>query len=272
MFLLRYDMEIHNGRRRELSAIRNSSYKEYDHVDKPAKIRYGVQEAPISDHELKFEYDDRDKFCRASQPYGSYNIVQWNSAARQHIMHESKGISNSFGIQNCSNITTQTDMDSIYRPQTVSKILQNAQDLSNHLTQKVNEIQSIEMIPFRCITPVKEDSLGNYSLHSSPTKLQGLQRVSEYIQNLPDRSTYDTSHNHLSHHEDEGFFRDIDSMSSPNAVVDNATSPVPPPAPPDPPNSGSVLRKNRPTTGERIFNALRSVTSQSYIDASEFYK
>ncbi|XP_033215383.1 uncharacterized protein LOC117171857 [Belonocnema kinseyi] len=265
----RYDMEIENGRRKELSATRNSSYKEYDHVDEPAKIRYSVQGAPISKHELKFEYNDHDNFCQASQPYGSYDIVQRNSAARQHTMHESTEISRSFGLRNCNNITTQTSIDSICRPQTVSKILQNAQVLSNHLTQKVNEIQNIEMVPFR--TPVQEDSLGNYSLHSSPTKLQGLQRVSEYIQNLPDRSMYDTSHNHLSYHEHEGFFRDIHFMTSPNGVVEKTTSFVPPPALPNPPNSGTMLRKNGPTTGERIFNALRSVTSQSYIDASEFY-
>ena len=263
-------MEIQQDRRRELSAIRNGSYRQYDHVDEPAKIRYSVQGAPITDHELRFEYDDHDNFCRAPQPYGSYDIVQRNSAGRQHVRHESRVMNNSFGLQNCANTTTQTIMESAYRPQTVSKMLQNAQDLSSHLTQKVNEIQSIEMVPFRSNTPIQEDSLGNYSLQNySPTKLQGLQRVSQYIQSLPDRPTYEKSYNHIPNQEPhEGFYLDIDSMSSPNA-----TSPVPPPAPPDPPpNSGSMLRKNSPTTGERIFNALRSVTSQSYIDASEFYK
>lgn len=57
-----------------------------------------------------------------------------------------------------------------------------------------------------------------------------------------------------------------------NNKEDPASSPVPPPppAPPDPPKDKTP--KNGLTTGERIFSALRSVTSQSYIDASEFYK
>ena len=265
-------MDIQNDRRRELSVIRNGSYRQYDHFDELAKVRYSVQGAPIPEHELKFDYDDHDNSFRTTQPYGSYDIVQINNSVRQHMRNESRGHNNSFALQNCANTTTQTVMETIYRPQTASKMLQSAHDLSNNTSQKVNEMQSIEMIPFRSNTPVQEDSLENYSLHSSPTKLQGLQRVSQYIQSLPDRPSYEVSHNHVSYHDHEQFYMDMESMSSPDAVVDNASSPVPPPAPPDPPNSGSSLRENGPTTGERIFNALRSVTSQSYIDASEFYK
>lgn len=217
------------------------------------------------------EYDDHDHFSRGLQPYGSYDIVQRNNTI-QHVRNDSKGLNNGFGLQKCPNTTPQTVRESMYRAHTVSKMLQNAQNLSNNLSQKVNEMQSIEMIPFRNSKFVEESSLGTYNLHSSPSKIQGLQRVSQYIQSLPDRPTYQSPHYHLSHREHEEYLLHIDSLPSPNEVVDIASSPVPPPAPPDPPNSESLLRKSNPTTGERIFNALRSVTSQSYIDASEFYK
>lgn len=218
------------------------------------------------------EYDDHDHFCRGPRPYGSYDIVQRNNTARQHLKNDCRGLNSDFESQNCSSNTTQLIMDSMYRSQNVSKILQNAQDLSNNLTQKMSKMQSIEMIPFRNSKTIDKNSLGNYSLQSCPTKLQGLQRVSQYIQSLPDRSTYEMTHNQLTHHEHDELFLNIESLPSPNEVVDIASSPVPPPAPPDPSNSESRLRKRSPTTGERIFNALRSVTSQSYIDASEFYK
>ncbi|XP_051171205.1 uncharacterized protein LOC127288043 [Leptopilina boulardi] len=267
----RYNIDVQKDRRKEVSTVENSTYRQYDHVDEPAKIRYSVEGAPITEHELNLEYDDHDHFCRGPRPYGSYDIVQRNNTARQHLKNDSRGLNSDFESQNCSNNTTQLIMDSMYRSQNVSKILQNAQDLSNNLTQKMSKMQSIEMIPFRNSKTIDKNSLGNYSLQSCPTKLQGLQRVSQYIQSLPDRSTYEMTHNQLTHHEHDELFLNIESLPSPNEVVDNASSPVPPPAPPDPSNSESRLRKRSPTTGERIFNALRSVTSQSYIDASEFY-
>lgn len=106
------------------------------------------------------------------------------------------------------------------------------QSLGDDLDRKSNVAQSIEM------TRGPEDDIGSsYLFWESP----GLQMVSQYIQSLPDLPIYD-SMNEL----------------------------PPPPAPPDPPKD--VPKKNEPTTGERIFNALRLVTSQSYIDASEFYR
>lgn len=257
-----------------MSTIGNSTYRQYNHVEEPTKIRYSVQGAPITEHDLNLEYDDHDHYCRGPQPYGSYDIVQRNNTVRQHIKNNSRVLSSDYGLENCPNNKTQLIMESMYRSQNVSRMLQNAQDLSDNMIPKVNNLQNIEMIPFRNSKSGEKNSLENYSLHSSPSKLQGLQRVSQYIQSLPDRSTYEISQNDLFHHDHNELFLHIDSMPSPNEVVDSASSPVPPPppAPPDPSDSESRLRKRSPTTGERIFNALRSVTSQSYIDASEFYK
>ncbi|XP_043476086.1 uncharacterized protein LOC122507443 isoform X1 [Leptopilina heterotoma] len=270
----RYNIGVHKDREKDLSTIGNSTYRQYNHVDEPTKIRYSVQGAPITEHELNLEYDDHDHFCRGPQPYGSYDIVQRNNTVRQHIKNNSRVLSSDYGLENCPNNKTQLIMESMYRSQNVSRMLQNAQDLSDNMIPKVNNLQNIEMIPFRNSKSAEKNSMENYSLHSSPSKLQGLQRVSQYIQSLPDRSTYEISQNDLFHHDHNELFLHIDSMPSPNEVADSASSPVPPPppAPPDPSDSESRLRKRSPTTGERIFNALRSVTSQSYIDASEFYK
>ncbi|XP_058807672.1 uncharacterized protein LOC131673590 [Phymastichus coffea] len=82
----------------------------------------------------------------------------------------------------------------------------------------------------------------------SSRNLRDLDRITRYIQSLPDSAD----------------FYDDEAASDEPA---SSAAPPPPPPPPAPPDKAD----QEPTTGERIFKALRAVTSQSYIDASEFY-
>lgn len=170
---------------------------------------------------------------------------------------------------NSSN-ASQMIMESIYGPQIVSKMLQNSEELNGDLNRKNSEMQNIEMTPFTSASSHQED-IDPYMFHGSLSKAQDLQRVSQYIQSLPDLPVYD-SMNELQAHP-LLFGKTIQGSIGGETKVssESASSPVPPPpAPPDPPQE--IPKKSSPTTGEKIFSALRSVTSQSYIDASEFYK
>ena len=102
-------------------------------------------------------------------------------------------------------------------------------------------------------------------MHRVPStrNLQDLERITRYIQSLPDAPLPPSPGQ-----QNSGFFDDVDDGER----SEEAASPAapPPPAPPD--NSNQQKDSPEPTTGEKIFKALRAVTSQSYIDASEFYK
>lgn len=92
----------------------------------------------------------------------------------------------------------------------------------------------------------------------STRNLQDLERITRYIQSLPDAG----------HFYDEQMMRDEDEEDDEDGEEEEIASPAAPPPPPAPPDK----QPSEPTTGEKIFKALRAVTSQSYIDASEFYK
>lgn len=255
---LRY--ELGEERRKE---NRCNPYRQFDGGIESTRIRYGVHGVPIATLDGKGDED-------SNTSYGSYDIVQRSHMIRQHIRNDSRGSPSSFGMTNSSNAASQTIMESIYGSEELSKMLQSTQSLGNDLDHKSNEMQSIEMTPFRSSS--LQDNIGpSYLFRES----QGLQKVSQYIQSLPDLPIYD-SINELGLHQDQDrVLYDDTIQESINALKANSEAvsspiPPPPPAPPDPPKD--VPKKNGQTTGERIFNALRLVTSQRYIDASEFYK
>ncbi|XP_015116872.1 uncharacterized protein LOC107041029 [Diachasma alloeum] len=208
---------------------------------------------------------------RSVSSYPGYDFSQkTHHQVRQHIRNDSRGTSSSFNLTNCNN-TTQAIMESIYGPQVVTTLLHNTQNYGNEVLRKTETPQNIELTPFRRST--FPDDLA-YGLHAN-TKAQGLQRVSQYIQSLPDLPMYEPM-NDQTDDRDESMYSHLEGrVDDGRSVIPSGNeltpSPVPPPAPPDPPNPLNIHRKNEPTTGERIFSALRSVTSQSYIDASEFY-
>ncbi|XP_043520314.1 uncharacterized protein LOC122534076 isoform X2 [Frieseomelitta varia] len=254
---LRYEFE--EELRKEQN--RHNPYRQFDTGIESTRIRYGVHGVPIATLDGKGDED-------GNTSYGSYDIVQRNRIIRQHVRNDSRGSPSSFGMTNSSNAASQTTMESIYGSEELSKMLQSTQSLGNDLDRKSNEMQSIEMTPFRS-SSLQENIGPSYLFRES----QGLQKVSQYIQSLPDLPIYD-SINELGLHQDQDrVLYDDTIQESINALKVNsetASSPIPPPpAPPDPPKD--VPKKNGQTTGERIFNALRLVTSQSYIDASEFY-
>ncbi|CAK9826272.1 SYT12 [Anthophora retusa] len=240
----------------------NNPYRQFDAGVESTRIRYGVHGVPIATLDGK-----RDEESNTS--YGSYDIVQKSNMIRQHVRNDSRGSPSSFGMTNSSNAASQTIVESIYGPEMLSKMFQSTQSLGNDLDHKNNEIQSIEMTPFRS-SNLQDDISSSYLYRDS----QGLQKVSQYIQSLPDLPIYD-SMNELNIHQDQDrLLYDDTIQESINAMKvnsDSASSPIPPPpAPPDPPED--VPKKNGPTTGEIIFNAFKRVTTQRYIDASEFYR
>lgn len=206
-----------------------------------------------------------------SRSYGSYDIVQRNHVARPYSRNEPRlsGVFNT--TTNPSGMAGQVIMESIYGPQTVSKMLQNSEQLNGDLNRKGGDMQNIEMTPFKS-TACNQGDIDPYIYHGSLSKSQDLQRVSQYIQSLPDLPVYD-SMNELEARQNREtiLFADAiqESIGQTKVASDSSTVP-PPPAPPDPPQE--MKKKSSPTTGERIFSALSALTSQRYIDASEFYK
>ncbi|XP_076760783.1 uncharacterized protein LOC143429184 [Xylocopa sonorina] len=259
---LRYDLD--KERRKENRS--SNPYRQFDGNVESTRIRYGVHGVPIATLDDKGEEEENTS-------YGSYDIVQRSHMIRQHVRNDSRGSPSSFGMTNSSNAASQTIVGSIYRSEELSKMLQSTQSLGNDLDRKSNEMQSIEMTPFRS-SSLQEDIGSSYLFRES----EGLQKVSQYIQSLPDLPIYETINElGLGEHQDacctdHMLYGDTiqESISAMKVNSESASSPVPPPpAPPDPPKD--VPKKNGLTTGERIFNALRLVTSQSYIDASEFF-
>jgi len=206
-----------------------------------------------------------------SRSYDNYDIVQRNHVTRTYARNESRSLPTSYNATNSANVANQMIMESIYGPQTVSKMLQNSEELNGDLNRKSSDLQIIEMIPFKN-TSTNQQEMDLYAFHGSLSKAQDLQRVSQYIQSLPDLPIYESMNELQAHPSRESILFTSAIQEDETKVSDeSASSPVPPPpAPPDPPQE--IAKKNSPTTGERIFSALRSVTSQSYIDASEFYK
>ncbi|XP_066593086.1 uncharacterized protein Syt12 isoform X2 [Prorops nasuta] len=238
----RYEME--EGRRNDPFDARNNHYRQMEMgLEKVPRMRY---------HGIAMNMDRKNE--DSSQNAFQYDVIS-RSTVRTHVRNDSRA-SNSFTITDAQNSTNQMIMD-IYGQQIMSKMWQCSQELDNGIER--NE-QSIEMTPFKA-TNHQDELAAPYLFYDTPSKTEDLQRVSQYIQSLPDHP-YEALNNH-SMYVDE-------SNGSTKVSNESASSPVPPPpAPPDPPQDS--LKKNGPTTGERIFSALRSVTSQSYIDASEFY-
>ncbi|CAD1475102.1 unnamed protein product, partial [Heterotrigona itama] len=254
---LRYEFE--EELRKEQN--RHNPYRQFDTGIESTRIRYGVHGVPIATLDDKGDED-------GNTSYGSYDIVQRSRIIRQHVRNDSRGSPSSFGMTNSSNAASQTTMESIYGSEELPKMFQSTQSLGNDLDRKSNEMQSIEMTPFRS-SSLQENIGPSYLFRES----QGLQKVSQYIQSLPDLPIYNSINELALHQDQDRVLYDDTIQESINALKVNsetASSPIPPPpAPPDPPKD--VPKKNGQTTGERIFNALRLVTSQSYIDASEFY-
>ncbi|KAG7206386.1 hypothetical protein KM043_003750 [Ampulex compressa] len=247
----RYELENAEETRKD---ARCNPYRQYE--PDSSRIRYTVHGAPMAGLEAEAEAKE------SNASYGSYDIVQRSHGIRQHTRNDSRIPQAPFATPNSANSTSQTIMESIYGPEALTKMLHGAQSLGNDLDRKSNEAQSIEMTPFRS-SSLQEDIGSAYLFREA----QGLQRVSQYIQSLPDLPIYESVNEHSMHQTREQMHY---SEGINGRKPASASSPVPPPpAPPDPPKS--ISKKNGPTTGERIFSALRSVTSQSYIDASEFY-
>ncbi|XP_032675698.1 uncharacterized protein LOC116846239 isoform X2 [Odontomachus brunneus] len=243
--------------------IESRSVRQFEPSQDPARFRYSMN-PPIDNHHDNLANEDIDR------NYSSYDIVQRNHIARPYARNEPIGLPSGFNAVNPSNTTSQVIMESIYGPQTVSQMLQNSEELNGDLNRKNSDMQNIEMTPFK--SSGHQESIDPYMFHGM-SKSQDLERVSQYIQSLPDLLAYE-SVNELETHQNREpilFTNTIqESIDHTKVASESASSPVPPPpAPPDP--SQKVAKKSSPTTGERIFSALRSVTSQSYIDASEFY-
>lgn len=263
-----YDLDEHEDRRKDAYEQRCNPYRQFE-----TNNRYNVHNAPSSTV-TSLDVNPSNE----ENSYAGYDVVKRTHQFRQqHARNESRGSPSAFGLANHSNSTTsQTIMESIYGPQTLCKMLHDSQNLENELDRRGNDLQSIEMTPFRGSNV--QDDLGTSYLYHDNTSNADLQRVSQYIQSLPDHPAFDAINDHpsIAHQDREQmiYTEDVQGQiidSSKHHNNESASSPVPPPpAPPDPPTD--VHKKNGPTTGERIFNALRSVTSQSYIDASEFYK
>lgn len=221
-------------------------------------------------HSLDSRLDSED----VNRNYGGYEIVQRNHVVRSYARNDSRGLPNSLSATNSSNTASQMIMESIYGPQTVSKMLQNNDELNGDHNRKNSDTQNIEMTPFKSTVSDQED-VDPYIFHGALSKSQDFQRVSQYIQSLPDFPVYEPMNELQAYSNRESilFANAIqESIGDETKITsESASSPIPPPpAPPDPPQE--IPKKSSPTTGERIFSALRSVTTQSYIDASEFYK
>ncbi|XP_048511026.1 uncharacterized protein LOC105684151 isoform X1 [Athalia rosae] len=238
--------------------------------------------------DIETEYNSRVQ----KETYENREMAQRNSGPmynRRHARNESRSSSVQGGYRTQSGSSTaQTIMESIYGPQVASKMLQGSQDVHD-LCDNTNSTHSqqqdiIEMTPLRAQSQNVPEVGASHSMgQNNLAKSQGLQNVTQMIQtnqaalySLYAAQNSQTStlqeHKTISQSSSKGKSLANTSAGPPLSTSTPPPSPVPPPAPPDPPNGGNaVLRKNEPTTGERIFNALRSVTSQSYIDASEFY-
>jgi len=235
-------------------------------VKDSVRLKYGISPSVDNRHDGLEENED------ISRSYGNYDIVQRNHVARTYARNESRNLPVSYNATNSANVASQMIMESIYGPQTVSKMLQNSEELNGDLNRKSDDLQIIEMIPFKTSTSHQQE-MDLYAFHGGLSKAQDLQRVSQYIQSLPDLPVYESMNELQAHPSRESilFTSAIQEDETKVSGLESASSPVPPPpAPPDPPQE--IAKKSSPTTGERIFSALRSVTSQSYIDASEFYK
>ncbi|XP_011641005.1 uncharacterized protein LOC105429607 isoform X2 [Pogonomyrmex barbatus] len=257
--------------------IQMTPYANQNHIDSrsirqfepPSKepsawLRYGIN-PPLED-----KLNDEN----VNRSYGNYEIVQKNHVSRPYARNEPREFPDNFNSTNSLNATNQMMMESTYGPQTVSKMLQSSEELNGDLNRKNSDIQNIEMTPFKN-TSGHQENIDPYIFHSSLSKSHDLQRVSQYIQSLPDLPVYE-SMNELQTRPNrepilftsaiQGSIVDETKMAS-----ESVSSPIPPPPPAPPDPSQEITKKSSPTTGERIFSALRSVTSQSYIDASEFY-
>ncbi|KZC07584.1 Synaptotagmin-12 [Dufourea novaeangliae] len=257
---LRYELE--EERRNEKRC--NNPYRQFDgNVEPSTRIRYSVHGSPMTTMDDK---DDED----SNMSYGSYDIVQRSHMLRQHARNDTRVSPSGYGMTSSTNAASQTIIEPMYGPAALSKMLQSTQSLGNDLDRKSNETQSIEMTPFRSYS-LQDDIDTSYLGRES----QGLQKVSQYIRSLPDLPIYDSMNELELHQNQDHVMYDDDTIAEPingmNFNSDSTPSPVPPPPPAPPDPLQDVPKKDGQTTGERIFNALRLVTSQGYMDGSKFY-
>ncbi|XP_078049750.1 uncharacterized protein LOC144476542 isoform X2 [Augochlora pura] len=229
----RLQYELEEERRQQDNMC--SPYRQFDNSMESNRVRGRMLSGSLGNLDGKVEDDSNDV-------YGNYDIIQ-----RNHMVTISQSV-----------------MEPVYEPGALPKMLQSTQNLGDDLDRKNNELQSIEMKPFRSCS-LQDDIDSSYLFRES----QGLQKVSQYIRSLPVLPVYDTM-NELD--QDHGFFDDAipESINMMNFNSDSTPSPVPPPpAPPDP--LQDVPKKNGKTTGEMIFNALKLFTLHNSIDQSKFY-
>ncbi|XP_046430663.1 uncharacterized protein LOC124184703 [Neodiprion fabricii] len=255
------------------------SFQQYGSAGEQRAVRYPALPATKEETE------------QLAEPFGSRESGQRTLGSIYNPRHARTELRSSLSGYAGGSSTAQTIMESIYGPQAASKMLQNGQNgtetsCCNSQGGGSSQNQSlIEMTPFRAqLQNVPEGEAGaSHTIgHNTMAKSQGFQNASQMMQSkqpaiysfYAGQNSQTTAQDHKTISQSTSKGRGLqDNASVSSLLSDNPhPGPVPPPAPPDPPNGGhSTLRKNGPTTGERIFNALRSVTSQSYIDASEFY-
>lgn len=247
-----------------------------DDIEESTKSRYIVP-SKIHDNNL-----NREQFRYISSSYPGY---EYTSKNHNQIRQKNKNdIPNTFNITNHTTqcIINNTDIYDKKLSKNKYKKNSNNWDFNNIDWKNKLSDNNIDKLTYKN-SSISQEEL-TYTIPGN-FESQGLQRVSQYIQSLPDLPIYDTMddqiiddldddrkdgsiiyHDYLNHQANGN----VDILSG-NEHKFNYNS-VPSPAPPDPINHSDILGKNGQTTGERIFSALRSVSSQSYIDASEFYK
>jgi len=143
-------------------------------------FRYDANSS-LNNHHDKLNDDDVNK------SYDSHEIVP---VVRPYARNESKELSNSFNMMNSSN-ANQIIMESmVYGPQITSKMLQNSEKLNDDLNRKNSDMQNIEMTPFKN-TSGHQENIDSCMFHGNLSKSHDLQRVSQYIQSLPDLPVYE---------------------------------------------------------------------------------
>lgn len=242
------------------STDRNLLYHQYDNVKDPAELGYTVPSSQLDGRVIRIH----SKTSRSNLTDSSHTGMPKNLYyTHKHIKNDSRGSFDNFNFVNSDDAREQMLIGSNHSSRVITKLLRNSEIHSNDVRRRNENTQNIEMSTFRDSNVLQNEV---NCLIRGNTKIQGSQRVSQYIQSLPHVINDDSLNNEAKYDQtrDEGGIISGERGRSLNHVR--------PSTPLEPSSSMKILRKDELTTGERIFRALRSVTSQSYIDASEFYK
>ncbi|KAK0076421.1 hypothetical protein PV325_005395, partial [Microctonus aethiopoides] len=241
------------------STDRNMLYQRYDIVEDPAELKYTVPSSHLDGSVIRTQSEE----SRCNLTDLSHTQMPKNQHyTHKHVKNDSRGSFDNFNFANSDDAHEQMLIGPNHSSRVITKLLQNSEIHSNDLRRRNENTQNIKMTTFRD-SNVLQDEVN--CLIRENTKVQGSQRVSQYIQSLPDVINDDSLNNEAKYN----LTRDEGEIIS--GEIERSLNHVRPPTPPESFSSMKILRKDELTTGERIFRALRSVTSQSYIDASEFY-